>query len=765
MRFSTWTVGASLAWLSTASPIVPRQDDAQHPSPCAAIESLVQAANATSPDFTTPTIPAEAAWNCLQSVPLNTSAALDLIRSIKPFLRWQSTTAYIENPPQEYVDLIQKPVQFWAGIDDIESNLHSGKWTKEYDFGFALYKLLQSTHDGHFTYFPDVIFKVFTWGRPTPLVSVSEDGHKLPSIFVYSDILAASAGASFEPSAVTKINGDDVLDFLYEFSQVGSLQDRDALWNNMFYELAQVSLGTSGSGTGTFSGGGRGRVIYPGPTTEFEFSNGTTTEVENYARVLVDFAGVTSGEDLYKKFFAYPDTTFDLSGPPPDAQSTSTSTSTATAPAAATATPAPGYPAPVIRESHNLIGGYYLDDPAYADVAVLSVPSFVGIDDAEIDFQATGEKFLAAAKAAGKSKLIVDVSANAGGTILQGYDLFKQLFPTIDPYGAADRLRAHEALDIIGKVFSDVSGKYPRTLDQDYAIVDLESSPMNYRSDLLPVPETSEHFTSWEQKYGPEEYNGDEFTSRFKWWLSDPLVTWNSAGIEITGYGNRSNPPPQPFAAENVVIVYDGYCASTCTIFSELMRQLAGVKTVAMGGRPNADIIQAVGGVKGTNNFPWDYIQSLVETSFNFSTPEQKESYKGTELADYNNYLWSLRAVGGPNINARDGIRKGDKTNTPLHFVYEEADCRLFYEPSMTVDVTSLWRAVADVKWTGKRNCVAGSLNGKDSAASKGHVKREVSGKATVKRVGSKQLGALRESLLLETDTWTGRIGDGVMVP
>lgn len=57
----------------------------------------------------------------------------------------------------------------------------------------------------------------------------------------------------------------------------------------------------------------------------------------------------------------------------------------------------------------------------------------------------------------------------------------------------------------------------------------------------------------------------------------------------------------QPFEAENIVVVYDGYCASTCTIFSEFMRQQAGVKTVALGGRPTKDIIQAVGGVKGTN--------------------------------------------------------------------------------------------------------------------------------------------------------------------
>lgn len=69
----------------------------------------------------------------------------------------------------------------------------------------------------------------------------------------------------------------------------------------------------------------------------------------------------------------------------------------------------------------------------------------------------------------------------------------------------------------------------------------------------------------------------------------------------MSGYLRRSNITEQPFEAENIVIVYDGYCASTCTIFSELMRQQAGIKTIALGGRPTKDIIQAVGGVKGTN--------------------------------------------------------------------------------------------------------------------------------------------------------------------
>lgn len=81
-----------------------------------------------------------------------------------------------------------------------------------------------------------------------------------------------------------------------------------------------------------------------------------------------------------------------------------------------TSTPAPGYPAPVIKQKNNFIAGYYLENaPGYEDIAVLSVPSFVGASGAQVEFQQVAMKFLAAAKAAGKTKLIIDVSANGGG--------------------------------------------------------------------------------------------------------------------------------------------------------------------------------------------------------------------------------------------------------------------------------------------------------------------------------------------------------------
>ena len=66
------------------------------------------------------------------------------------------------------------------------------------------------------------------------------------------------------------------------------------------------------------------------------------------------------------------------------------------------------------------------------------------------------------------------------------------------------------------------------------------------------------------------------------------------------------------------------------------------------------------------------------------------------------------RALNNYAVNFRDGIRQGDETQTPLQFVYEPADCRIYYTADMTTDVTVIWKTVYDSVWGGKSACVAG---------------------------------------------------------
>ena len=704
---------------------------------CATVSSMVAAATGSA----VPTVPASVAWDCIQSVPLNALSGLELMDSIRPYLDWQTTLAYLKDPPSGY---LEPAVDVLGDFDSIVSRLQSGGFINEYDFEFTLYELFQTTHDGHFRYLPSLVAAIFGFRRPLAMVSVSTDGKALPKPYVYADILFALNDTTFVPSAVAQIDGENAVTYLENWAQYGSLQDPDALFNNVMYELAQISLGTTGSGAGTFSGGGRGAYVYPGAETTLTFENGTTMSYENYARVLQDFVGINTGEDLYNTYLE----------PPP------TTTSTTTTSPSATPTPAPGYPPPVLRQENNLIGGYYLGAAGYEDIAVLSVPSFVGLATAEESFQQVATDFITAAVAAGKTKLIIDVSANGGGTILQGYSLFKNLFPSLDPYGAT-RFRAQEALNLIGEVVSDVAGPaYPWNYSDpaNFVLNDFLGSPFDYRAD---VDINGQNFQSWAEKYGPHEYHGDNFTSIIRWNLSDPTTILTS-GIIVDGYQNRTTiPPTMPFAQDDIVILYDGYCASTCTIFSELMTAQGGVKTIAIGGRPILEPMQAVGGVKGTNDYPWSFIWQLVNDTLTLadnSTVATTAELEAGVLGTYDLY-WNTRGVEDSGVvNSRDGIAQGDATETPLQFVYQAADCRIWYTPEMTYDVTAMWEKVADVAWGGA-SCVVGDVGLKK--------KREVEGKQRVKRgLSVAQMKELEESMSLYTDL-RGEVvvGDGYMRP
>ncbi|KAF1961555.1 peptidase S41 family protein [Byssothecium circinans] len=705
-----------LATLVSATPVAPalprplpqihplraRQDNGTNSTaPCAQVSQAIYSHE--WPPYQTH-IPAKIAYDCITSVPLNVSSAKTLLSEIPELLEWQSTLKALADPPAEYVEKVQPAVDLLGGLQTIAAQIDDGKIATEYDFGWTLYTLLQSAHDGHLYFVPDSVGNIFTWGRTVPLVSVSDDGSQLPAVFAFADVLGMQfKNISYTPSPVVEIDGVGATEFLEGTSQYGSLQDRDALYNNMFYGLAQIALGGEGSVTGAFTGGGRGRYVYPGPTTTLKFANGTTHVMENYANVLTSFRNIENGEQLAAKNFYYGSV---------DATSAMTEAeAAAAAPAAATTPATPGYPSPVDSGAAGAIKGYYIQGSGYEDVAVLQLLDFVSVDQYEEDFQATSKRFFAKAAADGKTKLILDVQANGGGTILQGYDLFKQLFPSIDPYGA-NRFRYSEAVDLIGQSISSFASSAPRGSTSNTTILSAQATWFDYHNDMTV---DGKPFTSWNEKVGPVEVNGDKYTTLARWNLSDVLIE-RSAGINITGYGPLANVTgPPKFKPENIVLLSDGYCASTCTIFSEFLTKQAGVKTIALGGRSNRNQIQAIGGVKGVNNYGWSYLTSQAALAIRVAPPALQAKLNATKLATtYRTSSLFSRTATPPGVNVRDGLALNDTSGVALQFKYEEADCRLYYTPEMTIDASATWKAAADAQWGSSGKCVGKSGYGGD---------------------------------------------------
>ncbi|KAI0967805.1 hypothetical protein F4678DRAFT_444664 [Xylaria arbuscula] len=672
MKSSAIRAATFAAAINVASAATPTQA-------CAAVSSAWAAGiGATA----TPTVQASVAYDCLNSVPINKAGALRYIKSNRPYLEWQSDTVFKKNPPKDY---FYPPHDIIGVVNQIEANIKANKYPNEYAWQQDYYsKVFGPAHDGHFVSYPDVLTNAIEWARPWALVSISDkpDG-SAPKIKVYSDVISSPHTAS----VVTKINGQDAETFLknWVFAVSGN-QDADAAYNSLFFEKAYAAEVSS---NGYFQNGGRTRYVWPGSTTSLTFANGTTVKKNNVARLKGDWTGVVDGPSYFTKFA-------------PGAASAKTAASpTTNSPAASVVTSVLGYPEPVIISSDGEISGYYLDGDL-SDTAVLVALSFDPVD--VVEFQHVAQDFFAAAKAAGKKNLVVDVSANGGGYIFSGYDLYRQLFPDIVQEGLG-RWREGPGFKAVSEVFSANSANFNADTASEDTIYQYESV-YNWRFDL---DGSNKHFTSYNDKFAPHIFLGDKFTDVFQWDFNDPLDTSNTTygfGTDITGYGSRAN-FTRPFAGpENIVVVLDGYCASTCTLFSQFLIHNAGVKTVAFGGRPDRKgLIQGVGGVKGSQSYGYANVLSDVQEAAAFTN----DSAILKALSAYDDtYVLERNQVSS--LNVKDEILRSHlKDGTPQQFVAEYSDCRLYWTEATIKDVSEVWKAAARSAFKGGK-CAYGGI-------------------------------------------------------
>jgi hypothetical protein len=61
-------------------------------------------------------------------------------------------------------------------------------------------------------------------------------------------------------------------------------------------------------------------------------------------------------------------------------------------------------------------------------------------------------------------------------------------------------------------------------------------------------------------------------------------------------------------------------------------------------------------------------------------------------------------------VNGADNIPEGDDKQIPLQFVFEPANCRIFYTPQTYADPANLGAIVRDVAW-GNRTCAWGGMD------------------------------------------------------
>ncbi|KAG7040107.1 pyridine nucleotide-disulfide oxidoreductase family protein, partial [Colletotrichum scovillei] len=639
-----------------------------------------------------PTIDAKLAYDCITSVPLNKSGALKFVDELVPYLEWQSNLAFIKEPPPEY---FFPPHDVFDALDNIRQRLEADEYLNEYSWQHDLFvEVLSAAHDGHLYVNPDVLTNAMEWARPFPIISISEDGFSAPVIKIYDDFASSPSTAS----AVSLINGVDASTFIQShIFDVTANQDAESAYNSMFWSKALAAVNSVGS----FQQGGRTRYIYPGETTTFTFENGTVLELRNIARLKGDLNGVYDGRTFFERFAP------GALSPPATTSSTSktvVSSARSTSLPSSSPTTVKGYPKPIISSKDSIVSGYYIDEAGFEDVAVLVMLSFGPKSPAE--FQSVVEAFFVAAVSDGKTKLVVDLQVNNGGYIFQGYDTFRQIFPDIVQEGTG-RWRYSSGFAAVSQAISEICNGYDPNTATEKLIQQCESV-FNWRHDLNRHLET---FISYEDKFVTKEQRSDNFTNLLQWDFDNPLSTVNDTfgiGYQITGYGERKN-VTRPFGGpENIVLLFDGVCASTCSLFSQFMKWDAGVQSIALGGRPETkSTIQGVGGVKGSQAYSFKSV-------FAYAQIAKDATNDSTLLAELNRLTTYVESrASSTSINVKDEIlRQNWEDGMPAQFVAENADCRLYWQAEMHQDVRSIWKAAATAAFKGGR-CAFGAIKNK----------------------------------------------------
>ncbi|KAL2061599.1 hypothetical protein VTL71DRAFT_6976 [Oculimacula yallundae] len=674
--------------------------------PCGQVASAASAFLASNPRAAAATIPAQLAFDCLKTVPNKPEPAAAMIKSLKAYASWQSTLAYLKNPPNTYM---LPATDIMGGLDNISSTAVAGGFQSEYDFQLSVVKLITSAHDGHFGYRPDA-FKAFTFRNTmaSDIVSVSADGKGVPKLYRLSDLRGGNGTNGTIPTngtngapAITKINGIDAAMFIEKTNlEFSSFQDPDSQWNSQFPTYA------SPNGILTVAAS----IAFQGASVTLEYDNGQQKTEPSFAvlRAGANFSGVNNGEDFYNRFCN------------PNAQVSSNATAPTTQPLTPPKLPVPaptirGYPTPIVRDSGaNTTSGYFLSGAGYESVAVLAVSGFSPVGNVPpveylTNFQSTVGSFLTQSKAAGKTKLVIDLQANGGGFVVAGYELFAQLYPTVNMF-QANNLRLSDSLVNMARVVGSLgNGVNVSTTAQRRAVNALQQSALV--SNIVPgsvFTPAGTQFKTVEEVIAPVSLKGDLFTA----YQNAPLNNTDPQ-FNLTGTGNKANPPPAVFAPENVVLLTDGTCGSTCTIFSYLMINQMNIKTTVIGGRPQTGPMQSIAGVEGAQVFSFTDLAVAAAAVIELAPTDRKAELRAGDtgtLAEGYAITRALSPASPGSVNGKNSFSATD-SQTPLQFTMEPANCRIYYTAQMLSSPELTWKKAVDATWTNPTQfCVESSV-------------------------------------------------------
>ncbi|KAF2866402.1 hypothetical protein BDV95DRAFT_209640 [Massariosphaeria phaeospora] len=658
---------------------------------------------------------ASSVYECLQSVPFNPAIALQFLDYYSTTLQFQSTLGYHKSPPQGY----QWPaIDVDQALEAIKQNVTAGVYKNQYEFEAQLQLLTVQFRDTHVSLNGGAL-SAFSFINPYGLISASVDGKQVPEIYLDEYFQTAKAEGKV-PSPIVQINGEDVIDYLTRFAERNSLGylEPHADWNSL---MENPSMNIQG-----YLSLFQSTRLYPGDEKNgdaiiFTLKDGTKVEDIWWAYCVdcEETGPLTTGGDFYNYFvlgflpesYNETDTWWPILPEEETEEEDTTEAEPTSPPVCLKGTPAEqnwcdeslgAYPNdPFVAqdeltlEGAGVVTGYMLKD---ISTAILSIPTFVQTGNNALNFRKAVQDFIGNATQAGISRVVIDLQQNSGGLNFLAYDTFKQFFPDQEPRDAS-RIRSHKNANILGSAYTEWWDR--KDTDQDsyseYAAIEwVATNRINAA--------TGNNFSSWAEYFGPESSSGGDFSLAQRYNLSNEMFDHSAFRYIPWGYDSKipmtSTTPP--WSAENIVLLTDGLCGSTCALFTELMTHEAGVRTLTVGGRPVKGPMQAVSGTRGASVYSADSLDLDIlglSDELTVNNPTAAASLPNrTETGMWINYA---------GFTIRNQVRENDPT--PLHFQYQAADCRIYYTLANIYNLTQLWHDTARAAWDDESFCVEDS--------------------------------------------------------
>ncbi|KAK7219617.1 hypothetical protein V2G26_007620 [Clonostachys chloroleuca] len=624
-------------------------------------------------------VDAETAYQCATSIPISNEEVARVIYHFKHILPMYSTLGFLKNPPASYQ---QPSIDVMAYLDHIDEKAKQNKYANFYEYESDMSLMAYQVHDQHFRLRNGGMYQ-FRWYLPDDIVSVSRDGQELPQVYVYSDISREVPSAS----PIIELEEEPVVSYLERYARTKAstgLLEPHAEWNALMYNPA-VEFSTWGSrnSSSIYTSEFRSTSSYNGNSIKGKFANGTKFEWKYMAgsKAIFNLTKLSSGRSIYDNWITSNNKSR-MGKTEEDKQMRKLFSKKTTAFNLLSSVPYPSYPDdPIMAQSNfsrgGTVSGYLLSDNS---TGVLSIPSFLAgmYKQGPEELHTAIAEFIAKSREAGVKKIVIDLSGNRGGFLLLAYDTFRQFFPKMDPYSLANS-RASDNLNTIGSVLSHVAMGSNDSL----------KGPLN---------------RTMAQNLG---------TGRL--------------GYNMTGYADNQKDYEQAFDPEDIILLHDGHCGSACFIFSSLMKNIAGVKSVSVGGMPVNGPMQGVAGTRGCQVRQSDAIikiSHMINTALSGIRSRSDEVVRSKLGATAQEIDFLPSPIGTPWRDVNAGINTlnclpSSDPQIPYQFLYEASNCRLFYTMDMIRDVTHLWRAAAAVAGGDTSACVPGSVDGPGSEPNK----------------------------------------------